>query len=63
MVVTPAWADFDQLVEDLSRWEEHAKPGDALLLVKVIAYLYWQRTVIEEVKGEVATLEAMLRAR
>ena len=61
--MTPAWADFDQLVEDLSRWEENAKPGDALLLVKVIAYLYWQRTVIEEVKGEVATLEAMLRAR
>lgn len=58
------WTDLDTLVRDLSMWEENEKRHDlALLLCKTIAYVYWQKTVIEECKAEVATLEAMLRAR
>lgn len=59
-----AWTDLDTLVRDLSMWEENEKRHDlALLLCKTIAYIYWQKTVIEECKAENAMHEAMLRAR
>lgn len=62
--MTGKWADFDALVRDLSMWEENETRYDlALLLCKTIAYIYWQKTVIEETKSERATLEAMLREK
>jgi len=61
---TPPWTDLNTLVRDLSMWEENEKRHDlALLLCKTIAYIYWQKNVIEECKAEIATLEAMLRAQ
>ena len=56
------WADFDTLVEDLSTWLEHEKSYiKSRLLVRTIAFLFYQRTVIEELRGERATLEARVR--
>ena len=60
--MTGAWADFDKLAHDLTDWlaneTNHTK---ARLLMRALSYIYWQKTVIEEIKGERATLEAMLR--
>ena len=56
------WADFDTLVDDLSSWLEHEKSYiKSRLLVRTIAFLFYQRTVIEELRGERATLEARVR--
>lgn len=60
--MTGKWADFDTLITDLSDWLQHERSHlKARLLMRAISYIYWQRTVIEEVKGERSTLEAMLR--
>jgi len=62
VTMTGKWADFDQLTFDLSDWLEHeSNHTKASLLMRALSYIYWQRTVIEEVKGERSTLEAMLR--
>jgi hypothetical protein len=56
------WADFDTLVDDLSTWLEHEKSYiKSRLLVRTIAFLFYQRNVIEELRGERATLEARVR--
>lgn len=57
-----AWADFDELAADLTDWLEHeTNHTKARLLMRALSYIYWQKTVIEEIKGERSTLEAMLR--
>ena len=58
----PEWADFDRLVADvtdlLEREHNHTK---ARIIMRALTYIYWQKTVIEEIKSDRATLEAMLR--
>lgn len=58
----PEWADFDRLVADvtdvLERERNHTK---ARIIMRALTYIYWQKTVIEEIKSDRATLEAMLR--
>ena len=59
-----AWTDQEQLIADLTSWLEH-EPSyiKARLLTRAIAHIYWQTTVITEVKSEVQQLEAAARAR
>ena len=58
------WADFDQVVFDMSDLlENEHNHTKARIIMRALSYIYWQKTVIEEVKGEVATLEAMMRAK
>ena len=58
------WADFDQIVFDMSDLLENEHNNTkARIIMRALSYIYWQKTVIEEVKGEVATLEAMMRAK
>jgi hypothetical protein len=61
--MTGKWADFDQLVFDISdlldNEHNHTK---ARLIMRALSYIYWQKTVIEELKAEIATQEARLRA-
>jgi hypothetical protein len=60
--MTPIWADFDQLVFDLSDLLEHEhNHSKARIIMRALSYIYWQKTVIEETKADRATLEAMLR--
>jgi hypothetical protein len=60
--MTPIWADFDQLVFDLSDLLEHEhNHSKAKIIMRALSYIYWQKTVIEEIKADRATLEAMLR--
>lgn len=60
--MTPIWADFDQLVFDLSDVLEHEhNHSKAKIIMRALSYIYWQKTVIEEIKADRATLEAMLR--
>ena len=60
--MTPIWADFDQLVFDLSDLLEHEhNHSKAKIIMRALSYVYWQKTVIEEIKADRATLEAMLR--
>lgn len=56
------WADFDTLIDDLSTWLEHEKSYiKARLLTRAIAFIYHQQHVIEELRGDRATLEARVR--
>lgn len=58
------WADFEKLTFDLSDVLEHEhNHTKARILMRALAYIYWQKTIIEELKAERATLEAMLRDR
>lgn len=60
--MTPIWADFDQLVFDLSDLLEHEhNHSKAKIIMRALSYIYWQKTIIEEIKADRATLEAMLR--
>jgi len=60
--MTPIWADFDQLVFDLSDLlENEHNHHKAKIIMRALSYIYWQKTVIEEIKADRATLEAMLR--
>ena len=60
----PEWADFDKLTFDLSDVLEHEhNPIKARILMRALAYIFWQKTIIEELKAERATLEATLRDR
>ena len=62
--MTPIWADFERLTADLSDLlENEHNHGKARIIMRALSYIYWQKTVIEEVKAERATLEAMLRDR
>jgi uncharacterized protein YaeQ len=64
VVMRAAWTDFERLTYDLSHWLENEHNHEkARLLMRALAYIYWQKNVIEETKGENATLEAMLRAK
>ena len=58
-----AWTDFDQLIADLSQWvDNEPNHTKARLIVRAIAYMYWQKSVMEELKSENATLEATARS-
>ena len=62
--MTPIWADFERLTADLSDLIEHEhNHHTAKILMRALSYIYWQKTVIQEVKADRATLEAMLRDR
>lgn len=59
-----AWTDSEQLMTDLTLWlDNEPHHGKARLLVRAMAFICWQRTVIEELKGEIQQLEAIARAR
>lgn len=58
------WADFEKITADLSDVLEHEhNHTKARIIMRALSYLYWQKSVIEEVKSDRATLEAMLRDR
>jgi len=57
-----AWTDSEQLMTDLTLWlDNEPHHGKARLLVRSMAFICWQRTVIEELKCEIATLTAQQR--
>jgi hypothetical protein len=59
-----AWTDQEQLISDLTSWlDNEPNHTKARLLVRAIAHICWQTTVITEVKSEVQQLEAVARAR
>jgi hypothetical protein len=59
-----AWTDQEQLISDLTLWlDNEPNHTKARLLVRAIAHICWQTTVITEVKSEVQQLEAVARAR
>jgi hypothetical protein len=59
-----AWTNQEQLIADLTLWlDNEPNHRKARLLVRAIAYICWQTTVITEVKSEVQALEAAARAR
>lgn len=59
-----AWTDQEQLIADLTLWlDNEPNHRNARLLVRAIAHICWQTTVITEVKSEVQQLEAAARAR
>ena len=57
------WMDFDQLIFDLSDMHDHeVNNTKAQIVLRTLRYLYHQCNVIEELKAEIATLEARQRA-
>jgi len=57
------WQDFDQLIFDLSDMHDHeVNNTKAQIVLRTLRYLYHQCNVIEELKAEIATLEARQRA-
>jgi hypothetical protein len=58
MTADNRWHNFDKLALDLSDIA-HNTPNHhtAAVTARALAYLYWQKSVIEELKGLVATLE------
>jgi hypothetical protein len=59
-----AWTDSEQLMTDLTLWlDNEPHHGKARLLVRAMAFIAWQRTVIVELKSEIQQLEATARAR
>jgi len=62
-MIRAEWQDFDQLVFDLSDMHDH-EPNNtkARIVLRTLRYLYHQCNVIQELKAEIATLEARQRA-
>jgi len=57
------WQDFDQLIFDLSDMHDHELNNTkARIVLRTLRYLYHQCNVIQELKAEIATLEARQRA-
>lgn len=55
---TDKWHDFELLARDLADVADNSSHhSTAAIAARALAYILWQKTVIEELKGTVATLE------